>query len=53
MLSIAGSVLPLGLALKTREPRDLALIGFAFRAKSVDSESLGGPTVVATLNEPA
>ena len=34
MLSIAGSVLPLDLALKTREPHDLALISFAFQAKS-------------------
>ena len=34
MLSIAGSVLPLDLALKTKGPFDLALTGFAFQAKS-------------------
>ena len=34
MLSIAGSVLSLDLALKTKEPCDLALISFAFQAKS-------------------
>ena len=40
MLSIAYATLPLDLALKTREPCDLALNGFAFQARVENSARL-------------
>ena len=53
MLSIAGSVLSLDLALKTKEPHDLALISFCFSGKVIESVSSGACAVVTPLNEPA
>ena len=42
MLSIAGIVLPMDVALKIREPCDLALIGFAFQAQFIEPVSRWG-----------